>query len=341
MRIHSTVLRNFRNFSASPVFHWEPGINLILGANGSGKTNLLEALSILSGWGAFGRTRSVISWQNEDKPAFICAEVAGEERHSLTANIASRISLRCDDKGITSTDIRLVLPSVLFLSGNISLIDGSPSARRLFIDRLCALFYPPFAKRLADFKYVMRTRTILLRQGKNPGRTDAPYCGLGGWIMEKRREVVSQLMGIIPQGRFMMSVVPEVKGACDEFLRDALKRNYAREVRALRPQDGPSYDDLALTVCSNGRPASEALSRGQKRRLVLFLLITAGKLIARRMHKEPVMLLDDLTAELDAEGREFVHVELAKTKWQVFLTAPECPFSGGACYHTEHLPARK
>lgn len=334
MRFDTIVLRNFRNFPSSPVFHWEPGINLILGANGSGKTNLLEALSVLSGWGAFGRTHSVISWQNEDKPAFIGAEVSGEETHSLTANIASRISLRCDDKAITSTDIRLVLPSILFLTGNISLIDGSPSARRMFIDRLCALFYPPFAKRLADFKYVMRTRTILLRQGKPPDRTDTPYCELGGWIMERRREVAEQLMGIVPQGqiKFTMSVVPEVKGACDEYLRYALKRNYARELRALRPQDGPSYDDLALTVCSNGRPASEALSRGQKRRLVLFLLVTAGKLIARRMHKEPVMLLDDLTAELDAEGREFVHAELAKTKWQVFITAPECPFAGASLH---------
>lgn len=159
--------------------------------------------------------------------------------------------------------------------------------------------------------------------------------------MEKRREVAAQLMGIIPQGRFTMSVVPEVRGTCDEYLRYALKRNYAKELRALRPQDGPSYDDLALTVCSNGRPASEALSRGQKRRLVLFLLITAGKLIARKMKKEPVMLLDDLTAELDAEGRKFVHVELAKTGWQVFITAPDNPFTGGACYHTVQLPIRK
>ena len=59
----------------------------------------------------------------------------------------------------------------------------------------------------------------------------------------------------------------------------------------------------------------------------MFLLLTAGKLIARKMKREPVMLLDDLTAELDAEGREFVHAELVKTGWQVFITAPENPFT--------------
>ena len=328
MRFERTVIRNFRNLtSKSPELNvkWSPGINLILGPNGSGKTNLLEALSILSGWGAFGRTSNVISWDSERRNAFIGAEIGGETQHTLTANISSRVSLRCDDKAITSTDVRLVLPSVLFLTGNVNLIDSSPSARRMFIDRLCALFYPPYARKLADFKYILRTRTVLMRQGRSPERTDIPYCETGGLIMQRRREVVAQLAGMLPADKFRLSVTPEVKGACDEYLSYMLKRNYTRELHALRPQDGPSYDDLTITL-ANGRTAGEALSRGQKRRLILFMLITAGKLTALRMKKEPVMLFDDLTAELDAEGREFVNVELAKTGWQTFITAPENPF---------------
>ena len=333
MRIDFSVIRNFRNFSRfsrSPELRitWEPGINLILGRNGSGKTNLLESLSILSGWGAFGRTGNVLSWDGNNSPAFAGAQVSGEAQHTITANISSRISLRLDEKAITSTDLRLVLPSILFLTGSVNLIDGTPSARRLFIDRLCALFYPPFAKRLADFRYILRTRTILLRQGKSPDRTAAPYCELGGWIMDRRREVVSQLVRMLNTERFTLSVVPEVRVPGEEYLREALLRNYARELRALRPQDGPGYDDLAVTL-SNGRQAQEALSRGQKRRLILFLLITSGKLTAHRMKREPVLLFDDLTAELDSEGREFVYTELIKTRWQVFITAPEKPFSSG------------
>ena len=326
MRVNFSVVRNYRNFSGPELrVNWEPGINLILGHNGSGKTNLLESLSILSGWGAFGRTQNVITWDS-GRPAFAGLQLSGESTHTITANISSRISLRVDDKAISSTELRLVLPSILFLTGNVNLIDGSPSARRLFIDRLCALFWPPYAKKLADFKYILRTRTVLLREGKSPSRTDIPYCELGGYIMDRRREVISQMMKLIPQGKFMLSVVPEVKVSCGEYLRDALKRNYARELRAFRPQNGPSYDDLAITL-SNGRPASEALSRGQKRRLILFLLIMSGRLTASRVKREPVLLFDDLTAELDAEGREFVHTELAKTGWQVFITAPENPFT--------------
>ena len=326
MRVDFSVIRNYRNFSGPELrIKWEPGINLILGHNGSGKTNLLESLSILSGWGAFGRTQNVIAWDS-GRPAFAGAQISGEDTHTITANISSRISLRVDDKAISSTELRLVLPSILFLTGNVNLIDGSPSSRRLFIDRLCALFWPPYAKKLADFKYILRTRTVLLREGKSPSRKDIPYCELGGYIMDRRREVVLQMMKMIPQSKFRLSVVPEVRGGCGEYLREALRKNYARELRAFRPQDGPSYDDLAI-ILSNGRPASEALSRGQKRRLILFLLITSGRLTAHRMKREPVLLFDDLTAELDSEGREFVHTELVKTGWQVFITAPENPFT--------------
>ena len=329
MRVDFSVVRNFRNFSRSPELriHWEPGINLILGPNGSGKTNLLESLSILSGWGAFGRTQNVVSWDSQGVPAFAGCQVSGEESAQITANISSRISLRLDGKSITSTDLRLVIPSVLFLTGNVNLIDSSPSARRMFIDRLCALYYPPYAKRLADFRYILRTRTVLLRQGRSPERTTVPYCEVGGWIMDRRREVAEQLMRIAPQEKFRVYFVPEVNVSGEEYLREMLKRNYAKELRAFRPEDGPSYDDLAVTLNANGRPASEALSRGQKKRLILRLLVAAGRLTAHRMKREPVMLFDDLTAELDAQGREFVYSELAKTGWQIFITAPENPFA--------------
>ena len=344
MRVDFSVVRNFRNFSATTTrpelrIIWEPGINLILGPNGSGKTNLLESLSILSGWGAFGRTQNVISWDNHDMPAFAGAQVSGEESAQITANITSRISLRMDGKAITSTDLRLVIPSILFLTGNVNLIDGSPSSRRMFIDRLCALYYPPYAKKLSDFRYILRTRTILLRQGRSPERTTVPYCEIGGWIMDRRREVAGQLMKIAPQEKFTLSFVPDVRTSGSEYLREMLMRNHEKELRAFRPQDGPGFDDLTITLNANGKAASEALSRGQKRRLILYLLISSGKLTAHRMKREPVMLFDDLTAELDAEGREFVHTELAKTGWQVFITAPENPFIGHNfnCYHTDQL----
>ncbi|MBR0185168.1 MAG: hypothetical protein IJQ24_03985, partial [Synergistaceae bacterium] len=75
------------------------------------------------------------------------------------------------------------------------------------------------------------------------------------------------------------------------------------------------------------RPASESLSRGQKRRLILYIILTSGRLIEERLKRKPVLLLDDLTAELDAEGREWTYNQLKATGWQAFITAPEKPFA--------------
>ena len=108
---------------------------------------------------------------------------------------------------------------------------------------------------------------------------------------------------------------------------DMLNRNSRRESFSLHPLDGPGYDELSIIITETKRPAYESLSRGQKRRLILYMIITAGKLIALKLKREPVLLFDDLTAELDSEGRDFAFRKLNETKWQVFITAPENPFS--------------
>ena len=329
MRFDSTILKNFRNFCGPDLkFNWEPGINLILGKNGTGKTNLLEALSILTGWGAFAKTSSLIPWSTNEKP-YIFAKVSGEESITVSAEVSTRISLRLGGKSVSFTDLRLSFPSIIFLTGNLSLIDGSPSSRRLFVDRLCALFVPPFAKRLADFKTVSRARSLLLRQGKATDPADESYFRLGGWVMDIRREVVKQLMTMMTDKRVTLKFLPEIEesSSSEKFLRTMTASHKTREIYAQRSLFGPGNDELLISVAENGRPASESLSRGQKRRLILYMIITAGRMIEARLGRKPVLLLDDMTAELDAEGRNLVFNELEVTGWQVFITAPENPFA--------------
>ena len=339
MRIDSTIIRNFRNFTGPDLrTNWDPGINLILGRNGTGKTNLLEALSILTGWGAFTKTSNVIPWHSQNRRAYVGAKLSGEENFDVTAEISSRISLRLNDKSLSFTELRLYIPSIIFLTGNLSLIDGSPSARRLFVDRLCALFVPPFAKRLADFKNVLRVRSSLLRQGKSPASTDILFCKLGGWIMDIRREVLTQLVKMIPPGRVALDFLPVIKSG-EEYLREMITLNAKREFYAQRVLYGPNYDEILIMIPEKGKTASESLSRGQKRRLILYMIITAGRLIAERLKKSPILLLDDFFAELDSEGREFCYRELAKTKWQIFITSPEKPFASRKKCGGINLPA--
>ncbi|MBQ3448221.1 MAG: hypothetical protein IJG37_11320, partial [Synergistaceae bacterium] len=169
--------------------------------------------------------------------------------------------------------------------------------------------------------------TSLLRQGRSPASTDIPFFRLGGWIMDIRRAVIAEMMKMIPPEKFSLEFVPAMNKPGEEYMREMTGRNSAREVYAQHPLCGPGYDDIAITVTETGRPASISLSRGQKRRLILYLILTAGRLIAQRLGREPVLLLDDLTAELDAEGRQWIYRELSATGWQSFVTAPEKPFA--------------
>ena len=104
----------------------------------------------------------------------------------------------------------------------------------------------------------------------------------------------------------------------------ALKSGLDRERRAGTALVGPHRDDLLFSCL--GHPASQALSRGQKRRVVIAALLAAGRLVETRLRTKPILLLDDVAAELDAEGKRLLGLALADTGWQVFATGTEDPF---------------
>ena len=329
MRFEACALRDFRSFPSAR-FEWGPGLNLICGPNGSGKTNLLEGLNLLSGWGPFGgRTGRVVAWGSREGRALLAARATGESGHELQAKISTRLTLRADGKQASCTEVRLLVPSIVFLPTDIDLIDGPPSVRRLFLDRLSALCLPPYARRLAEFRQVSRRRTALLRQGRSPRATTLPFARMGGWILEARRRVCVRL-SLALDGTdasappFSIALRPALTGSGEEYLLTALAEHEEQEARAMRPLVGPGRDDLE--VAALGRPAAESLSRGQKRRLVLALILAAGRLVEARIGRKPVLLFDDLAAELDAEGRAAAGTALAGTGWQVFLTGVEDPF---------------
>ena len=350
MQIASSLINNFKNIN-NKSFNWGPGINFISGPNGSGKTNLLEALNILTGWGTFGsRTRDCINWESDsqDQRAYLNSELksnpnlakgvdlelyqdlfANNNNYKVTAQLSTKISLKLDDKKISNTDLRLIIPSIAFQPQDINLIDGSPAVRRFFIDKLCALYFPPYAKRLAEFKQIARHRAALLRQNKSVNITDLPFANLGGWVMEARRivsqELAKNFAGLFNNSNIKFCLMPELNNNLEghSYLLNIIRdKNYIiRESAAMRVLVGPSHDDLKILF--NGRDASVALSRGQKRRLVLYLIIASGYLISSRLRTRPVLLFDDLAAELDKNNLKICGEALLKTNWQIFVTGTE------------------
>ena len=335
MRFQSIALRGYRNLGSVRRTDWGPGLNLILGPNGAGKTNLLESLNVLSGWGTFsGRVSSAVAWDSPDGRALLAARTSGERDIEVSALLSSRMTLKADGERISGSDLRACLPSLSFLPTDIDLIDGPSSVRRRFLDRLCALCIPSYARRLSEYRQLVRHRVALLRQGRSPARTTPPFVRLGGWILESRRRVLDRMLeGLRTEPDFsplslpfpfVLRAEPEIPGSGSDFLLAALEATAEREARACRPLAGPHRDDLVVSCL--GRPASAALSRGQKRRLVVSLILMAGRFVGTYLRARPVLLLDDLGAELDAAGRREAGSALLGTGWQVFVTGTENPF---------------
>jgi DNA replication and repair protein RecF len=377
MNFVETAWKSFRNLKPRRQ-QWQPGLNVIFGSNGSGKTNLLESFNVLSGWGAFpaagARVSSLIAWGIDGERAFLLGRAAGERDVEVQAYVGARMSLRASNEKVTHSELRALLPSLSFLPHDIGLLDGSPSIRRLFLDKLCALFSPLYARRLSEYKQLVRQRTTLLRQDRKwrdaataLRATVPPLAQFGGWVRGVRQKVVDLLAKTLeareeggekggarqdfpsspgsPSSDFLsrplcnvsftdllpfrVEVDLEFQGTAglEDPVQDmaaALAADFERERQAGSVLVGPHRDDLLFSCL--GRPASQALSRGQKRRLVVATILGSGLLIEAKLRIKPILLLDDVAAELDAEGRELMGRALADTGWQVFSTGVEDPF---------------
>jgi DNA replication and repair protein RecF len=358
-----TAWKSFRNLKPRRQ-QWRPRLNIVLGPNGSGKTNLLESFNVLSGWGVFPatttasgvRTSSLIAWSAAEKYggeyALLLGRAAGERDVEVQAKAGARMSLRANGERVTYSELRSLLPSLSFLPHDIALLDGSPSVRRLFLDKLCALSSPLYARRLAEYKQLVRQRTALLRQDRKwrdaataLRATVHPLAQLGGWLRGVRQGIAGLLGQTLSHSHLssggkssgvLLDLLPvqvevtlELKGAVglEDPVQDmtaALEAGLERERQAGSVLVGPHRDDLLFSCL--GRPASQALSRGQKRRLVVATILASGLLIESKLRTKPILLLDDVAAELDAEGRELMARALADTGWQVFVTGVEDPF---------------
>ena len=228
------------------------------------------------------------------------------------------------------------------------------------MDKLCALCSPLYARRLAEYRQLVRQRTALLRRDGGNARNSqsslkmslrastTPIAQLGGWIRLVRLRAVDLLSeklsvknsslenDLLP---FDVSMVIEPRGGninigniktgfelgdCIESLRSALDAGLERERRAGLVLAGPHRDDLTFSCL--GRPAALALSRGQKRRVVMAVILAAGRLVEAKLRVKPILILDDVAAELDADGKSLMGQALSATGWQVFAAGTENPF---------------
>lgn len=330
MRVVETRTRNFRNL-CSQRLAWDRGLNLFVGANGAGKTNFLETFHVLTGWGPFeGALWACLSQWDCDEPSTMAASLDGEREAMVEVSFRQRPSLRLDGKKATWSTLRSFIPSLSFLPTHMALIEGSSAVRRRFLDVLCSILFPVYAFRLSQYRKVLRHRRCLLVAGKKVSLTSRPMGELSGWIWRCRQQAVAALQTELDQQSGLLPLPLELAvlrggaGLAFEPLDDFFESEQAmmeREFHAKTPLVGPHRDDMTM-VCGS-RVASEVLSRGQRRRSAMALVLAAASLVEHRMGRRPLLIIDEIWSELDDEGKKILVENLCQSQCQVFAATTD------------------
>jgi DNA replication and repair protein RecF len=337
MLVESVSVRGFRNLADAPVA-LAPGINLVWGPNGAGKTNLLEATYMaLAGrscrtrddretiafGGSLSRTQAVVT-DGERRTAFLLSVSRGEGRRYLL-----------DGSPATAEAAARRPPLAVFMPDRLSLIKGPPAERRTHLDGFAAALWPARAEQRRRYSRALAQRNALLgriRAGTgHAGSLDAwerELAAAGIELARTRREAVDRLaapfataaaeLGI--GARAALSYRP--RSEATEPVRLAAELCARREADLARGYTGwgPHLDELSIEF--GDRTLRRYGSQGQQRLALLALLFAEREALLADGRPTPLMLLDDVTSELDAEHRRLLVDRLAGGG-QAVITATE------------------
>ena len=344
--LRSLALRDFRNLARLDLAFPEDGV-AIVGENGQGKTNLLEAVYYLhllrSARGA--RDVDVVRF---GAPGFhVSARTEGGEHHELSAGFeraGRRKRVKVDGaESNRLSDALGALPCVLFSPADVELVAGAPSARRRYLDILLALSSRPYLAALQRYRHALAQRNAALRSAVREGTRgeqrvavwEAPLAEHGAVLWRERvrwtesaaprfAEVCAAIGEQAPVGlRYATSLEPvsleleDVRAAMTRALED--KR--ALDLRRGLTHAGPHRDDLALTL--DGRELRAFGSAGQQRTAAIALRLLEGETLNERLGARPLLLLDDPFAELDVRrSARILDLLAAGGMGQTLLTVP-------------------
>lgn len=343
-KIKRLSLQNFRGFPSRD-FSFGPQV-LILGNNGRGKTNILEAISLLSTGRSFqGNLLSECVRLGTDV-AHVGATIEAEDEDvslslsivSSTNNLGVRASTRYKRNGVkkTKTEVVGVLKSVVFRPEDMDLVVGSPARRRSFLDEVLVQVSPKYASALRDYEKALRHRNKLilkLREGEVTRRDfvfwDELLIRQGDVLTRQRKDFLGFLNNSV---LFPMKIGVTYDHSL--MTEERLHKYAVAEVAAGKTLVGPHKDTLItqMVVSEAGdlQDVSHFGSRGQQRLAVLWLKMGALKYIEAETGVSPVLLLDDIFSELDDTNREIIfplfvdHQVIMTSAEQLKILPSEC-----------------
>ena len=347
MNLCNIELRNFRNYEHVQL-DFDPGVNLIVGDNAQGKTNLLEAISYLGSGKSFRAMKQAEMVRFGADFADIEGRVFAQEREQslrwvLFNGSRPRQIWRNGAKKKAAGEIAGVLPTVLFCPEDLMVLKtGAAQRRRLGDHALCQL-RPNYDAALTEYNRILDQKSRILKDHfENPAvleilpEYNTRLCQVGALLISYRARFYDSL------GKSAAKFHGQFSGGAEEFalsyktvstvsdpfapvstltqdLLDHLDRHYRAELETAQCLTGPHKDDFDVSL--SGINLKSYGSQGQTRTAAISLKLAQRELMGREMGEEPVLLLDDVLSELDPGRQDFVLNQIVSG--QVFITCCE------------------
>ena len=317
MRLHRLWLVDFRNYTSAEVELAPDALTVVVGGNGQGKTNLLEAVGYLATLSSFRGAPPEAMVRSGRPSAVVRAEGRRGGRDLLLEaeiNPSGRSRTLVDRQPLRrAADLLGALRVTLFSPDDLELVKGGPSGRRRYLDDALVALHPRNAAIRADAERVLRQRNALLKQCR--GRLDpaaettldvwdAKLATTGEALASARSELVAALDVPVAKAYDELAGGPADVGIAYECswvgpLAAALVAARSDDVRRGLTTVGPHRDELRLSVA--GAPARTHASQGEQRSLALALRLALHGAVTEAVGEPPVLLLDDVFSELDAD----------------------------------------
>ena len=347
MQLRKLQLRNFRNYEELEL-EFEPGVNLIVGDNAQGKTNLLESIGYLGSGRSFRamKTGEMIRFGADfaDLEGNVFAE--GREqtlRWVLFSGSRPRQNWRNGAKKKTAAEIAGLLPTVLFCPEDLMVLKSGAAQRRRLGDHALCQLRPNYDAALTEYGRILDQKNRILKDHfDNPGileilpEYNTRLCQVGALLISYRARFYEGL------GKAAADYHGQFSGGAEEFtleyktvsnitdpfapvsvlteqLQDHLQRHYRAELETAQCLTGPHKDDFEVSL--SGINLKSYGSQGQTRTAAISLKLAQRELMGRESGEEPVLLLDDVLSELDPGRQDFVLNQIVSG--QVFITCCE------------------
>ena len=323
-------------------FTFGSGLTAVVGPNAAGKSNLLEALMLgLSGAGSGSKVTESLRFGHEQGYVRVEFEGADGEHTVEVALTPGRRTVRLDSQVVPAAELGPLGGVVLVAPQDAEVVHGAPARRRNFLDNLLARLSLRYALVLREYLRVLEQRNALLRAGDPSGTRstwDARFVTLGEEVASLRSRAVVSL------ARSAAEAYDQIAGGAHGFevslepchpepgLAAALEATRSAETARGATLVGPHRDDLRLLL--GGRELQAYGSRGEARTAALALRVAERALLEARHGRPPLLLIDDVNAELDSRRRTFL-VRLAESAPQAIVTGTEAPDGAARVWRVE------